>query len=122
MGKDEAPREIGEHAFAFAVRAVKLCKVLDERSGTPRILANQLLRSATSIGANLQESKGGQSCADFLSKISISLKEAREAHYWLRLLIAAEIIPEKQLSPLLDEADQLVAILTTIVKKVKNLQ
>lgn len=118
--KDEAPQEIGERAFAFAVRIVNLCQTLDERPGVSRTLSNQLLRSATSVGANLQESKGGQSRADFLSKVSIALKEARETHYWLRLLVAADIIPEKQLSPLLDEANQLVAILTTIVKKVKG--
>lgn len=115
-----APQEIGERVFAFAVRVVKLCQTLDERPEALRTLSNQLLRSATSVGANLQESKGGQSRADFLSKVSIALKEARETHYWLRLLIAADIIPEKQLLPLLDEADQIVAILTTIVKKVKN--
>ncbi len=118
--KTGAPEEIGERAFVFAVRVVKLCQTLDERPGVSRTLANQLLRSATSIGANLQESRGGQSRADFLSKVSIALKEARETHYWLRLLVAADINSEKQLSPLLDEANQLVAILTTIVKKVRS--
>ena len=114
------PREISERTFEFAVRVVKLCRKLDESPGVSRTLANQLLRSGTSIGANLEESKGGQSRADYLTKVSISLKEARETHYWLRLLIAAEIIPENQLDPLLDESNQLVAILTSIVKKLKN--
>ena len=113
------PQEIGERAFAFAVRIVKLCQVLDEKPGVSRTLANQLLRSGTSIGANLAESKGGQSRADFLSKVSIALKEARETHYWLRLLIATDMISNSQLAPLLDEANQLVAILTTIVKNTK---
>lgn len=113
------PQEIGERAFAFAVRIVKLCQVLAEKPGVSRTLANQLLRSGTSIGANLAESKGGQSRADFLSKVSIALKEAREAHYWLRLLIATDMISNSQLAPLLDEANQLVAILTTIVKNTK---
>jgi len=113
------PPEIGERAFAFAVRVVKLCQVLDEKPGASRTLASQLLRSGTSIGANLAESKGGQSRADFLSKVSIALKEARETHYWLRLLIATDILLEKQLAHLLDEANQLVAILTTIVKNTK---
>jgi four helix bundle protein len=83
-------------------------------------LANQLLRSGTSVGANLEESKGGQSRADFLSKVSISLKEARETHHWLRLLNAAAILSERQFAPLLDEANQIVAILTTIVKNTKT--
>lgn len=116
----EKPQEIGERAFAFAVRVVKLCRVLDQTPGVSRTLANQLLRSGTSIGANLEESKGGQSRADFLSKISIALKESRETHYWLRLLVASDILPEKQLAPLLDESDQITAILTTIVKKVRS--
>jgi four helix bundle protein len=93
---------------------------LDEKPGVSRTLANQLLRSGTSVGANLEESKGGQSRADFLSKVSISLKEARETHYWLRLLNAADILSERQLGPLLDEANQIVAILTTIVKNTKT--
>ena len=116
----DKPQDISERAFEFAVRVIKLCQVLDEKPGVSRTLANQLLRSGTSVGANLEESKGGQSRADFLSKVSISLKEARETHYWLRLLLAADILPERQLTPLLDEANQLVAILTTIVKKLKS--
>jgi four helix bundle protein len=116
----DKPQEISERAFEFAVRVIKLCQELDEKPGVSRTLANQLLRSGTSVGANLEESKGGQSRADFLSKVSISLKEARETHYWLRLLLAADILPERQLTPLLDEANQLVAILTTIVKKLKS--
>ena len=115
----DKPQEISERAFEFAVRVVKLCQVLDEKPGVSRTLANQLLRSGTSVGANLEESKGGQSRADFLSKVSISLKEARETHYWLRLLNAADILSERQLAPLLDEANQIVAILTTIVKNTK---
>jgi four helix bundle protein len=118
--KDEAPQEIGERAFAFAVRVVKLCQTLDARPGTPRTLSNQLLRSATSVGANLEESKGGQSRADFLSKVSIALKEARETHYWLRLIVATDIVADKQLAPLLEEANEITAILTTIVKKLKS--
>jgi len=120
MTEAERPQEIAERAFVFAVRVVKLCQVLEEKKGVSRTLANQLLRAGTSVGANLEESKGGQSRADFLSKVSISLKEARETHYWLRLLVSAEIIPEPQLSPLLDEANQLVAILTSIVRKLKS--
>lgn len=117
---NEKPQEISERAFDFAVRIVKLCQKLDESHGVSRTLANQLLRSGTSIGANLEESKGGQSRADYVSKVSISLKEAREAHYWIRLLIASNVISEKQLASLLNESDQLVAILTTIVKKLKS--
>lgn len=117
---DDKPQEIAERAFEFAVRVVRLCQKFDETPGVPRTLGNQLLRSGTSIGANLEESKGGQSRADYLCKVSIALKEARETHYWLRLLIATDIVPEKQLSSLLDESNQIIAILTTIVKKLKS--
>jgi len=117
---NEEPQEIGERAFEFAVRIVKLCQELDERPGVSRTLANQLLRSGTSVGANLEESKGGQIRADYLSKVSIALKEARETRYWLRLFVATDLIPETQLARLLDESNQIVAILTTIVKKLKS--
>ena len=117
---DEKPQEISERAFEFAVRVVKLCQNFDSRPGVSRTLSNQLLRSGTSVGANLEESKGGQSRADYLTKVSIALKEARETHYWLRLLIATDIVPANQLSSLLDESNQITAILTTIVKKLKS--
>ena len=64
----EPPQEIGQRAFAFAVRVVKLCRAMEKTPGVSRTLANQLLRSGTSIGANLEESKGGQSRADFLPR------------------------------------------------------
>ena len=115
----EPPQEIAQRAFAFAVRVVKLCRAMEKKPGVSRTLANQLLRSGTSVGANLEESKGGQSRADYLSKVSIALKEARETHYWLRLLVASEVIAESQLEPMLDECNQITAILTTIVKKIK---
>jgi len=108
-----------ERAFDFAVRTVNLCRELDAIPGVSRTLANQLLRSGTSIGANLEESKGGQSRADFRAKVSIALKEARETHYWLRLLVAADLVPEQRLAPLMDECNQLVAILTTIARKLR---
>ena len=85
-----------------------------------RTLANQLLRSGTSVGANVEEGQAAQSRADFNHKYSIACKEARETHYWLRLLVAANIIPKEKLHPLIDEADQLVAILTSSVIKTKK--
>lgn len=99
---------------------MKLCKVLDDSPGVSRTLAKQLLRSGTSIGANVEEGQGSQSKADFVSKYSIACKEARETHYWLRLLVASEVIPESRLSELIDESNQLIAILTTIIKKTKE--
>jgi four helix bundle protein len=98
---------------------VKLYQYLDETPGVPRIMANQLLRSGTSTGANVEEGQASQSQADFISKYSIACKEARENHYWLRLLAEPDIIPSGRLKELNAECDELIAILTTIVKKVK---
>ena len=81
---------ITERAFAFAVRIVKLCKYLERHSGVSKVIINQLLDAATSVGANLEEAVAGQSRADFIHKNAISLKEARESNYWLRLIVATE--------------------------------
>ncbi|SPD75135.1 conserved hypothetical protein [uncultured Desulfobacterium sp.] len=112
--------DIPERAFEFAKRIVGLCRFLDETPGVSRTLANQLLRSGTSIGANVEEGQAAQSEADFLSKYSIACKEARETHYWLRLLSASGLVPENRLQELLAECNELIAILTSIIKKLKE--
>ena len=106
----EQPRDICERTFEFTKRIVKLCQSLDQGTSIPRTLANQLLRSGTSIGANVEEAHGSQSKADFTAKMYISCKEARETHYWLRLLTVTEIMSIEKLHPLIDESNQLVAI------------
>ena len=111
------PHDIRDRSFEFAVRIVNLCQSLDSTPGAPRTIANQLLKSGTSIGANIEEAHGGQSKPDFTAKMYTACKEARETNYWLRLLAATNIVPEKKLEDLADESNQLVAILTTIVKK-----
>jgi len=113
-------RDLPQRTFDFAQRIVGLCQTLDENPGEGSTLAKQLLRSGTSIGANVGEGQASQSRADFVSKYSIACKEARETHYWLRLLSASDILPQKRLEPLMDEANQLVAILTTIIKKTRT--
>jgi four helix bundle protein len=95
----EAPRrDLPERTFEFAQRVVLLCRVLDQTPGVSRTLASQLLRSGTSIGANVEEGQASQSRADFVSKLSIACKEARETHYWLRLLVATDIVPGDRLA------------------------
>jgi len=113
-------RDLCERTFRSAGRIVRLCQTLDERPGVARTLGRQLLRSGTSIGANVEEGQAGQSRADFMSKHSIAAKEARETHYWLRLPASNEIVPEADVQDLLEECNQLIAILTTIVKKTKE--
>ena len=75
---------IQERTFQFSIDVVRLCQKLDSKSGVARTLGRQLLRSGTSIGANIEEAQAAQSTADFVNKCSISLKETRETIYWLR--------------------------------------
>ena len=111
--------DLPERAFNFAKRIVKLCQHLDSMPGVPRRLSWQLFDAGTSVGANIEEGQASQSEADFVSKYSISCKEARETHYWLRLLLASEIVGAEELEPLLQECNELIAILTSIIKRMK---
>ncbi len=77
----------------------------------------QLVDAAMSIGANMEEARGAQSRADFHTKVRISLKEARESHYWLRLVSASSAISPSRFAALIKEASEIIAILTTIAKK-----
>ncbi len=113
-------RDLCERTFAFATRIVCLCRELDKNPGVSRTLCRQLLRSGTSIGANVEEGQAAQSRADFVSKIQIACKEARETHYWLRLIVATDIVPAKKLAPLVQESNELVAILKTIIKSTRE--
>jgi len=111
--------ELCERTFAFARCIVCLCRKLDKDPGVGRTLCRQLLRSGTSIGANVEEGQGGQSRADFVSKMQIACKEARETHYWLRLIVAADVLPADELASLVQESNELVAILTAIIRNTK---
>jgi four helix bundle protein len=110
-------KDIRERSFTFSLRIIKLCQELESQTGCYRHLSRQLFRSGTSVGANIEEANGSQSKADFTAKMYIACKEARETHYWLRLLAESKLIPPKKLEAIIDEANQLVAILTTITKK-----
>ncbi len=112
--------EINERTFLFACRVLELCEKLQKAGGVARYAAPQLLRSGTSIGANLEEAVGGQTKPDFITKVCIAQKEAREAKYWLRLLDARRLIPGENLKADIQEADELIAILTTIVKRARE--
>jgi len=112
---EQSPRDIEERTFKFAVRIIKLCQYLEEKGWVYSTLGMQILRCGTSIGSNVEEAQGAQSRADFIHKNAISLKEAREAHYRLRLLAAADVLPPSRLEPLLEEALVLKRILGAIV-------
>ena len=110
---------IEEKSFKFAVRTVRLYKYLTERK-KECILSRQLLRSGTSIGANVSEAQQAQSNADFISKMSIALKESTETKYWIRLLYEAEYIEEKESQSILDDCIELEKLLVSIVKTSKK--
>ncbi len=112
--------DLPERTFAFAERVVRLCVFLEQNGRVSTTLATQLLRSGTSVGANVEEAGSAESRKDFIHKYSIACKEARESHYWLRLLTASELIPKDRLEPLIAESNELIAILTTIIKKSRN--
>jgi len=102
-----------EKTFAFAIRIVNLYKYLSEER-KEFILSKQIIRSGTSIGANTEEAIGGQSDKDFLSKLSIAYKEARETMYWLKLLAATNYITQEQAESILQDADEICRILAKI--------
>lgn len=108
-----------QKSFAFAIRVVNVYKYVTTEK-KEFILSKQLLRSGTSIGANIEESIGGQSDKDFLSKISIAYKEAREAIYWLKLLEATEYLSEEQAQSLLNDAEELCKIIGKIQITLKS--
>ena len=110
-----------EKSFAFALRIVKLYQNLNGKK-KEFVLSKQVLRSGTSIGANLEESRGAQSSSDFQAKISIAYKEARETAYWLRLLHASKYLTDRQFSSIHSDCEELVRILgaTQLTMKIKN--
>ena len=112
-------RTAEEKSFAFAVRIVKLRKHLIENKKEFDI-SKQLLRSGTSIGANLSESQQAESRPDFIHKLSIALKEASETNYWIRLLHAADYISEREFQSLIADCQELEKMLTSIIKSSKS--
>ena len=108
-----------EKSFAFAVRIVKLYKFLHEEQ-KENVLSKQILRSGTSIGANIEEGIAGQSDKDFLSNFSISYKEARETVYWIKLLFATDYLVKEQADSIIYDAEELCKILSKIIITTKN--
>jgi four helix bundle protein len=106
-------------SYQFSLKIITTYKSLVENN-KEYVLAKQLLRSGTSIGANIEEAIGGQSDRDFLSKISIAYKEARETHYWLRLLRDSGFLLPENAALLLNECDEILKILSSILKTIKS--
>lgn len=108
-----------DKSFAFAVRTVKLYKYLCEEK-KEFVLSKQLLRSGTSIGANISESQDAQSQNDFISKLSISLKEARESKYWIELLKETDFLTQKEAYSILEDLIEIIKLLVSIIKTTKE--
>lgn len=112
-------RDLSKRTKAFSLRIIKLYGSLNN-DVVSQVIGKQVLRSGTSPGAHYHEAIHARSNAEFVSKLEVALQELEETRYWLGLLVEAEIFNSNKLDPLTDEAGQLIAILTTIVKKVKN--
>lgn len=110
---------IKEKSFAFAIDIVNLYKVLSEKKEF--VLSRQVLRSATSIGANVRESEHAQSKADFIHKLSISLKEANETEYWLDLLYETKYLSDVEFQNIKPKIIELLRLLTSIIKTSKKI-
>lgn len=106
-------------SYDFALRIVKVYKYLSQEK-KEFVLCKQLLRSGTSIGANIEESIGGQSKADFFSKMTIAYKEARESKYWIRLLRDSDYLTIDQSDDLLRDIEELLKIIGSIQKSIRN--
>lgn len=105
--------------YDFAIRIVELYKFLSEEK-KEFILSKQLLRSGTSIGANIEEAIGGQSRKDFFAKLSISYKEARETHYWIRLLTDTNYLTQEKSKSYLADVEEILKIIGSIQKTIRN--
>lgn len=115
------PQDIRERAYQYALRAVRLYQYLQkQRDSAGWIVGKQYLRAATSIGANIEEAQASESRADFVHKVGIAQKEARESLFWLRLLSESGIMPKSKLKPLIQETEELVSVLTSIVVNAKR--
>lgn len=114
-------KDIRARSLAYALRAIKLYQFLQARKdGAGWILGKQYLRSASSIGANIEEAQAGESRSDFIHKLGVAQKEAKESLYWLHLLSESGIVRRVKLKPLMRETEELVAVITAIIVSSKS--
>ena len=114
----KADNQIQIESKAFAIRIIKLYKYLKENKQV-YVLSKQVLRSGTSIGANVRESVNAQSRMDFINKLNIALKEANETEYWLELLHESDVLDDTQFESIYNDCGKLAATLTKIIKTTK---
>ena len=115
MQNELSGNTVVDKSFEFAVRITNLYKYM-VKEHKEYVLSKQLLRSGTSIGANVAEAQRGQSKADFIAKMSIALKEANETHYWIRLLYRTDFLTKSQYTSINADIQELIGILTAICR------
>ena len=119
-GTSEAePEDLRERTKRFALRVIGVCDVLGEH-GKAGVIARQLIRCGTSVGAQFREAKRARSDAELVSKLESASQELEETSYWLELLCEGKILDEKRLRPLMNEADEIMRILVRSVATVKS--
>ena len=114
------PNVIKDKSYLFAIQIVRLYKFMIDQNEF--IISKQVVRSGTSIGANIEEALAAHSRRDFISKMTISSKEARETNYWLRLLRDSKLLVSVDLNALIKESEEIIKIITSIVKTSKSNQ
>jgi four helix bundle protein len=119
MKKDEQPSDLQWRTKQYALRIIRLFSALP-KTPEAQVIGRQLLRSGTSVGAHYREAKRARSNAEFVSKLDIALQELDETGYWIELLAESGLVVSDQLSSIANETEQLIAIFTSIVKKVKG--
>lgn len=105
-------------SYQFALEIIKIAQLLKKE--THFVISTQILKSGTSIGANVEEAIGGQSKNDFIAKLSISYKEARETHYWLRLIKDSGLLEPKRASFMIEKCEEILKIIGSIQKTMKS--
>ena len=111
--------DIEERTFQFALRILKLVKALP-KDAAAQAIARQIIRSGTGIGGNVEEAQGSQTRKAFARKMNIARGESLETRYWLRLIAESKMFPRERIALLVQEADELVRIITTIVKNTRS--
>lgn len=119
--RDYKSLDIRQRASRYSLRAIRLYRFLEKgKDGAGWILGKQYLRSATSIGANIEEAQSAETKADFIHKYGIAQKEAKESLYWLRLMTESGTVKAARLQPLMKETEELYAVITAIIVKSKR--
>lgn len=115
----EPSRDLRTRTKQYSLRVIRLFSFLPN-TPVAQVLGKQLLRSATSVGAHYREGHRARSNAEFISKLEVALQELDESAYWLELLVEGGVFPAEKLADLLQETEELIAIMVTCVKKVKE--